>query len=104
MVFFVPYLSIVPGNNESVADVWSVGKTMFIAMIGTVSLEIALVSRFWTWPFFLAWFLSFTLAFPFLVLLPLLLLAFGSDDSTQVCHSWEPWNKFYMNEIYYWQL
>jgi hypothetical protein len=57
---------------------------MFIAMIGTVSLEIALVSRFWTFPFFLAWSLSFALAFPFLILLPLLLQAFGTHDSSQV--------------------
>lgn len=85
MVFFIPYLSIMAGNNHSLQDVWSLGKTMFIAMIGTVTLEIGLVSRFWTFPFFAVWLLSFVLAFPWLVLLPLLLLAFGSNDSSLVC-------------------
>ena len=48
----------------------SAGKTMFIALLGTVSLEVALVSRFWTWlfAFFLA--LSYFLVYPFEVPLP----------------------------------
>jgi len=43
----------------------------FIALIGTVSLEIALVSRFWTRLFALAWSLSYLLTLPWLVIIPL---------------------------------
>ena len=49
-----------------------VGKTMFIALIGVVTLEVALVSRFWTRLFALVWSLSYILTFPWLVIIPLL--------------------------------
>jgi hypothetical protein len=43
----------------------------FIALIGTVSLEIALVSRFWTRLFIWAWSISYVLTLPWLVIIPL---------------------------------
>ncbi len=46
---------------DSTDDLYSVGKTMFVALIGVVELEIALISRFWTRIYFLFWFLSFIL-------------------------------------------
>ena len=43
----------------------------FIALIGTVTLEIALVSRFWTKLFIAAWSLSYLFTFPFIIVIPL---------------------------------
>ena len=37
------------------------GKTMFVALIGVVELEIALITRYWTRIYFLFWSLSFVL-------------------------------------------
>ena len=34
---------------------------------GVVTLEVSLVSRFWTWPFFIVTLLSYVLVFPFQV-------------------------------------
>ena len=46
-------------------------RLQFIAIIGTVSVEIALVSRFWTRIFAAAWSLSYVLTFPWLIIIPL---------------------------------
>lgn len=51
--------------RRSVLDVDSAGKTMFIALLGTVSLEVALVTRFWTWLFVFFLALSYFLVYPF---------------------------------------
>ena len=38
VVFFVPFLSMrTRGPRPSSDDIWSLGKTMFLAMIGVVS-------------------------------------------------------------------
>ena len=84
-VFFVPYLSMRGmGGRPALDDVWTLGKTMFIAMIGVVSLEIALVTRYWTWPFALVWAGSYFLTWPWLAMLPLLYRAAGRWDIAQV--------------------
>ena len=46
---------------DSTDDLYSVGKTMFVALIGVVELEIALITRYWTRIYFLFWSLSFVL-------------------------------------------
>ena len=62
----------------------------FIAIIGTVSVEIALVSRFWTRIFAVAWSLSYVLTFPWLIIIPLVsvsgFLLQGSDKSASHSH------------------
>ena len=52
-------------RGRSTLDVDSAGKTMFIALLGTVSLEVALVTRFWTWIFVFFLALSYFLVYPF---------------------------------------
>lgn len=47
------------------------GKTAFTAVLFTVTVEICIVSRYWTWLFALAVVLSVGLWFPILVVVPL---------------------------------
>ena len=55
-----------------------------MALLGTVTLEVALVARYWTWVFF--WFvvLSYVLVYPYMVIFPLLELAVGYYDPANV--------------------
>ena len=48
-------------GRDSTDDLFSMGKTMFVALIGVVQWEIALVSRYWTKVYFAVWFLSYAL-------------------------------------------
>ena len=51
IVFFVPYLSIAASNHDSVHDLFSVGKTMFIAIIGKISVPCIITgSGYWLGP------------------------------------------------------
>ena len=40
LAFFIPYYSITASDHNSITDVYSVGKTVFIALLGAVSLEV----------------------------------------------------------------
>ena len=51
----------VASGRDSVTDIYSTGKSMFFAMIMVVTLEIGLLARYWTWPFVIICFLSYTL-------------------------------------------
>jgi hypothetical protein len=84
IIFFIPYLAISTNATEPIDDVYAVGKTMFIAIIGVVSLEIALIARFWTWLFLAAWALSYAVTFPFLVMLGAFFERIGRSDYTLV--------------------
>ncbi len=83
VIFFVPYLSIVTDGHDATSDVYGIGKVMFIGIIGVVSWEIALISRFWTWIFMLVWALSYAVTFPFLLGLAALFQALKVHDSSQ---------------------
>ena len=63
--FFIPYYTTRTNGVYSMTDVFAVGKTVFIALLGTVSLEVAIVSRYWTWLFVMFLVLSYVLVFPF---------------------------------------
>ncbi len=83
VIFFVPFLSIVTDGQDATADVYGIGKVMFIGIIGVVSWEIALISRFWTWIFMLVWALSYAITFPFLLALGALFASIHVYDSSQ---------------------
>ncbi|KAK9839881.1 hypothetical protein WJX81_008363 [Elliptochloris bilobata] len=83
-VFFIPYLSLSNVRQRPLDDVNALGKTMFISMIGVVSLEVALISRFWTGWFIAAWALSWALCFPWLILLGTIYSAIRANDSTMI--------------------
>jgi Phospholipid-translocating P-type ATPase C-terminal len=84
ITFFVPYLSSrTRGAEPALDDVWALGKTCLIGIIGVVSLEIALVARYWTAPFAAAVLGSYFATWPWLAALPLLYRAAGKWDVAQ---------------------
>ncbi len=83
VIFFIPFLSIVTDAQDATSDVYGIGKVMFIGIIGVVSWEIALISRFWTWIFMLVWALSYAITFPFLLALGALFATLHVYDSSQ---------------------
>ena len=76
--FFIPFYATRSNARSSATDVFSVGKTVFIALLGSVTLEVALVSRYWTWLFVAFLLLSYFLVYPFEVRRRALLTACSS--------------------------
>ncbi|KAK9828339.1 hypothetical protein WJX74_009865 [Apatococcus lobatus] len=81
--FFIPYYSVANGDRNSITDLWSVGKTIWVAVIGVVTLEILLVSRYQTKLFLLVTLLSYALVYPYVIILPLIFNGFGTRDPAQ---------------------
>lgn len=78
--FFVPFLAASPLADRSTIDIFSVGKTIFICMLGVVTSEIMIVARYWT-----AWFaavcaLSYLLVYPYVLLSPVVMQSMGIWD------------------------
>ena len=70
IAFFIPYYTIVASNENSITDVYSVGKTVFVALLGAVTLEIVVIARYWTLPFLIFVLLSYFLVYPFEIVFP----------------------------------
>lgn len=70
IAFFIPYYTIVAAGQNSITDVYSVGKTVFIALLGAVTLEICVIARYWTLPFLIFVLLSYFLVYPFEIVFP----------------------------------
>ena len=70
IAFFIPYYSIVEAGENSITDVYSVGKVVFICLLSAVTLEICVIARYWTWLFLVFVFLSYWLVYPFEVVFP----------------------------------
>jgi magnesium-transporting ATPase (P-type) len=69
--FFIPYYSLATSGTHNITDVYSLGKVAFVALLGAVTLEVALVARYWTWLFGILTLLSYALVYPYLVVFPL---------------------------------
>ena len=69
--FFIPYYSLATSGTHNVTDVYSLGKIAFVALLGAVTLEVALVARYWTWLFGVFTVLSYALVYPYLIIFPL---------------------------------
>lgn len=69
--FFVPFFAASPLGDRTTIDVFSVGKTIFICMLGVVTMEIMIVARYWTWWFAGVCIFSYTLVFPYVIFFPL---------------------------------
>jgi len=68
IIFFIPYYGIVlSGGAQNITDVYSIGKVAFVALLGSVTLEVALIARYWTWLFGILTFLSYFLVYPYLI-------------------------------------
>ena len=78
--FFIPYYCITTSGEHNITDVYSLGRVTFVALLGTVTLEVALVARYWTWVFFWVTFLSFTLVYPYMLIFPWAELALSFYD------------------------
>lgn len=84
IIFFVPFLCIDHLDANQITDVGSLGKVVYIGMLGSVTLEVALAARFWTYPFALLVFVSYFLVYPFIFGYSELLQAAGIHDPVQV--------------------
>lgn len=83
--FLIPYYGLrnLGVGRNSLNGLYAVGRTSFVALTGSVNLEIALVARHWTWLFGIFTVLSFVLVFPFFVILEGLYRAFDIPDPAQ---------------------
>ena len=64
--FFIPLAgAAATRGRDATLDVASLGKTVFVALLGCVTLEVALVARFWTPLFAAALAFSWACVFPF---------------------------------------
>merc|ERR1712124_101367 len=59
-------------GGEALDSLAAAGKTMYIALLGAVTFEIALIARSWSWIFFLFVFFSYTMVFALFLILPAL--------------------------------
>lgn len=78
--FFVPFLAAAPTGSDSAIDIFAVGETINICMLGVVTMEIMIVARFWTGWFAAACAISYALVYPFTLTFPLAIQAVGSWD------------------------
>jgi Phospholipid-translocating P-type ATPase C-terminal len=78
--FFVPFMAASPTGSDSATDIFAIGKTINICMLGVVTMEIMIVARYWTGWFAAACCISYSLVFPFTFVYPLVIQAFGSWD------------------------
>jgi Phospholipid-translocating P-type ATPase C-terminal len=81
--FFVPFLAASPTGHTSATDIFAVGKTINICMLGIVTMEIMIVARYWTWWFAAVAVLSYALVYPFVLVFPLFQQAIDSWDMGQ---------------------
>lgn len=78
--FFVPFLAASPTGSRSAIDIFSMGKTIHICMLGVVTMELMIVTRYWTLWFAFICVFSYTLVYPFVLVFPKLQQALGTWD------------------------
>jgi len=81
--FFLPLYSITASGPDAIDGVWAVGKTIYVAILGAVTLEACLVARYWTSTFLLFVFLSYFMVYPFFLLFPYIQRGLGIHDASQ---------------------
>ena len=79
----MPFLAASPTGANSAVDIFAVGKTINICMLGLVTMEIMIVARYWTWWFGAVCVLSYALVFPFVLLFPLFQQVLDTWDMAQ---------------------
>jgi phospholipid-transporting ATPase len=82
--FFVPYYSLTTVGKYSISDVYSMGKVTFAALLGSITLEAALVARYWTWVFLWFILLSYFLVYPYFIIFPYIDLGLEIYDPAQI--------------------
>lgn len=81
--FFIPYYTVTAAGKNNSDSLWALGKTIFVGLLGVVTLEVALVSRYWTECFIVVLILSFGLVFPYLKLFPYVERSLNMHDHKQ---------------------
>lgn len=84
IIFFMPFIGIDQLDTKQLDDVASLGKMVFIALLGTVTLECALAARFWTSIFTFFVIVSYFLVYPYIFGYAALLRFGNSPDPMQV--------------------
>lgn len=81
--FYIPYYGASPDGIKSSDSLWAVGKTIYVSMLFVVTVEVALVARYWTLLFAVFTVLSFVCVFPYLLLFPYAEWLVGYFDERQ---------------------
>ncbi|GMH33051.1 hypothetical protein BSKO_00885 [Bryopsis sp. KO-2023] len=70
--FFIPYFGIAvsASGQYSTHGLWAVGKTIFVSLLGAVTLEAMLVARYWTILFWFFGVMSYVMVYPFMIAFP----------------------------------
>jgi len=84
LTFAIPYLAINPTDAASVAGLYCLGKTCFLAMLGTVTLEIMMINKYWTWPMAIIVAASYLLAYAFVLGYPMVMEFMQWPDPAQM--------------------
>lgn len=82
--FFVPYYCVNTLGKHTITDVYSLGKVAFTSLLGSVTLEAALIARYWTWVFFWIVILSYFLVYPYFIVFPYIELGLKYYDPANV--------------------
>lgn len=82
--FFVPYYCVNTLGKHTITDVYSLGKVAFTSLLGSVTLEAALIARYWTWVFFWIVILSYLLVYPYFIVFPYIELGLKYYDPANV--------------------
>jgi Phospholipid-translocating P-type ATPase C-terminal len=81
LCFFIPFVAASPTGADSLVDVYTIGRAAYIALLGVVTVEIMLVTRFWTKVFIVACVLSYAAVYGFMFLLAYVYKAVGNYNS-----------------------
>lgn len=71
-------------GKHTITDVYSLGKVTFTALLGSVTLEAALIARYWTWVFLWIVILSYVLVYPYMLIFPYIELGLNYYDPANV--------------------
>ena len=82
--FFVPYYCVTTLGRHTITDVYSLGKVTFASLLGSVTLEVALIARYWTWVFFWIVLLSYFLVYPYFIVFPYIELGLKFYDPANI--------------------
>lgn len=83
--FFIPYIAMATSFNgqDTNYGLWAVGKTIFVSLLGAVTLEAVLVARYWTVLFSVFSAMSYVFVYPYMIAFPYLRQSLNEYDHSQ---------------------
>ena len=82
--FIIPFMALNNTDARGTAGLYILGKTCFFSLVGTVTLEMAILTKFWTPLYTFMISASYGIAWVFVALFPILALAFGFPNPAQI--------------------